>query len=100
MCTGTKSWRPKCVAPQFSQNQGGFSRRGNDILLSAKLMSQNLPFPADGGKTSERIERTEVQQNLPADFSILAGGRKPSSKGDLAKKRVRDGAALRAPELV
>ena len=54
------------------------------ILLSAKLMSQNLPFPADGGKTSERIERTEVQP--PSGFFYFSWGKETLFKRGSRKK--------------
>jgi len=35
--TGTKSWRPKCVAQGAPQIWGGFSRRENDISKEVYL---------------------------------------------------------------
>ena len=37
MCTGTRSWRPKCVAQGAPQIWGGFSRRENDISKEVYL---------------------------------------------------------------
>ena len=73
---------PASATTQSVSIRGVWTRRF--ILLSAKLMSQNLPFPADGGKTSERIERTEVQP--PSGFFNFGWGKETLFKRGSRKK--------------